>query len=88
MNYDEPIQMNVRIPAELHQRCLEDARDKGQSLAEWIRRAMQDKIDASNNSTMGDKTSDKQYAELVEKINELQRAISELNEWRNEQENK
>lgn len=39
------IQMSFRLPAELHLPCKQAAENDGQTLAEWIRRAMREKLE-------------------------------------------
>lgn len=38
--------MGLRLKPEFHEQCSKVAKEKGQSLAEWIRRAMQRELDA------------------------------------------
>ena len=39
------IQMGLRLKPDFHKKCAELANNAGQSLAEWIRRAMKEKAD-------------------------------------------
>lgn len=39
------IQMTIRLDPEFHAACSASADEAGQTLAEWIRRAMRDKLD-------------------------------------------
>ena len=43
---EKDIQMGLRLKPEFHEQCSKVAKEKGQSLAEWIRRAMQHELDA------------------------------------------
>lgn len=45
MGAKDEIQMSFRLPNELHLPCKESAENQGQTLAEWIRRAMQEKLE-------------------------------------------
>lgn len=42
---NDGIQMSFRLPAEIHFPCKELAEKNGQTLAEWIRRAMKEKLE-------------------------------------------
>lgn len=42
---DDGIQMSFRLSSELHYACKESAEGAGQTLAEWIRRAMREKLE-------------------------------------------
>ncbi len=42
---EKDIQMGLRLKPEFHEECSKVAKEKGQSLAEWIRRAIQKELD-------------------------------------------
>lgn len=45
------VQVSVRMPKTLNEQCSIRAELAGQTLAEWIRRAMQEKLDSELNGT-------------------------------------
>ena len=50
---EKDIQMGLRLKPEFHEKCLKVAKEKGQSLAEWIRRAMQHELDREQSRELG-----------------------------------
>lgn len=46
--YDDQIKMTIRLDPEFHAACSASADEVGQTLSEWIRRAMKDKLDRIN----------------------------------------
>ena len=50
---EKDIQMGLRLKPEFHEKCLKVAKEKGQSLAEWIRRAMQHELDREESRELG-----------------------------------
>jgi len=44
------IQMTIRLEPAFHKACLASAEELGQTLAEWIRRAMKDKLEKISNA--------------------------------------
>jgi len=52
MGNDE-VQMTIRLEKDFHARCKKLSDDAGQTLAEWIRRAMREKLEREVNSDSG-----------------------------------
>ena len=49
---EKDIQMGLRLKPEFHEECSKVAKEKGQSLAEWIRRAMQHELDRERDQSV------------------------------------
>ena len=79
------IQMGLRLKPEFHEQCLKVAKEKGQSLAEWIRRAMQRELDREKFGTSGGSGA-VDYTELDARIERvIERKLKEKNNAKNNQ---
>lgn len=64
--------MGLRLKPEFHEKCLKVAKEKGQSLAEWIRRAMQHELDREESRELGgDDAGAMSYEELDARIEKV-----------------
>lgn len=61
---EKDVQMGLRLKPEFHAECSKMAKEKGQTLAEWIRRAMQHELDRERNSGTVDGGVFVSYSEL------------------------
>lgn len=68
MAKNNDIQMTIRIDPELYNPCKSRADDAGQTLAEWIRRAMKDKLERENSDKVYIAKSEAELEQFVERV--------------------